>query len=37
MAVSEALFVDGELDGRTGWTGMDMKGGRDDMADEDID
>ena len=36
MAFSEALLVDGETNGRASWTGMDMKGGRDDMADEAI-
>ena len=36
MAVSEALVVDGEMDGRIGWTGTDVEGGRDDMAEEAI-
>ena len=36
VAVSEALLVEGEMDGRAGWTGTDMKGRRDDMADEAI-
>ena len=34
MAVSEALVVEGEMDGRTGWTGTDVKGGRDDTVDK---
>ena len=39
VAVDEALVVEGEgeMDGRPGWTGTDMKGGRDDVADEAID
>ena len=35
-AVIEELVGEGEMDGRTGWTGTDVKGGLDDIAAEAI-